>query len=649
MSHKGAQGRMTECSGATGTGSVILEEPEGLVSSGVRGEGQARDEGPFRCALWPRQQTWLCVVPLLIGFIGLGLSLMLLKWIVVGTVRDYVPTDLVDANRIGQDPIFLSKPSGIPKGPETTTATATPTADDRNVTPKTVTAVKGRTRTTATTTTNPRGGAASGSLATPRIPGNRNGRVPVGFTTVAAPPRTTLRNGAQTSSPSPSNPTVLHDSTQMWTSDHTTTKVTFTTTTTRRHGHRKTPSPTVPPLHSEHFKPCHDKDLAYCLNGGECFVIETLSGPHKHCKCREGYQGIRCDQFLPKTDSILSDPNQLGIEFMESKEVYKRQLLSITSIAMAIGLLGVLCVALYCRNKRREKLEAHLKDTRHLKDYTNSQYSKGAGVCRHGDVCESSFANIRTTPTGCIKHTAEQRSRGAHWSAHPRRTPPIPRGRSKSSGPAYQHLQEVELTEKEAQQGDTGVCCSLSQLTSGKRRGVVQQGEPRRHEPRQDAVRNMQSSASVRAPWSDHTVTPLVLHAPGPAGAPRSLQRPNCGRCPAVASRSASIPIIPSVQGRHDDELSCMQTAPATTMMSTEERRERRRREDDVALLLDEAQEQLRALARRRQEDHAPAAPQARETVCFLNLHVGGAGKLLCDGPAHTQLLSPAPHRDLGQ
>uniref|UniRef100_A0A669BQ63 Pro-neuregulin-3, membrane-bound isoform n=1 Tax=Oreochromis niloticus TaxID=8128 RepID=A0A669BQ63_ORENI len=72
---------------------------------------------------------------------------------------------------------------------------------------------------------------------------------------------------------------------------------------------QKKASPTVPPLRSEHFKPCHEKDLAYCLNGGECFVIETLSGPHKHCKCREGYQGIRCDQFLPKTDSILSDPN----------------------------------------------------------------------------------------------------------------------------------------------------------------------------------------------------------------------------------------------------------------------------------------------------------------------------------------------------
>uniref|UniRef100_A0A667XT99 Pro-neuregulin-3, membrane-bound isoform n=1 Tax=Myripristis murdjan TaxID=586833 RepID=A0A667XT99_9TELE len=74
--------------------------------------------------------------------------------------------------------------------------------------------------------------------------------------------------------------------------------------------HDQSSSPTIPPLRSEHFKPCHEKDLAYCLNGGECFVIETLSGPHKHCKCREGYQGIRCDQFLPKTDSILSDPSK---------------------------------------------------------------------------------------------------------------------------------------------------------------------------------------------------------------------------------------------------------------------------------------------------------------------------------------------------
>ncbi|XDV44353.1 hypothetical protein PO909_012646 [Leuciscus waleckii] len=102
---------------------MTLEEPGGEQAS-------PRAPGPLRCgpcAVWPRQQTWLCVVPLLMGFVGLGLSLMLLKWIVVGSVQDYVPTDLVDANRIGQDPIFLSKPSALPKGSDGSTSTTSST------------------------------------------------------------------------------------------------------------------------------------------------------------------------------------------------------------------------------------------------------------------------------------------------------------------------------------------------------------------------------------------------------------------------------------------------------------------------------------------------------------------------------------------
>lgn len=232
---------MSECSGAVISGAVILEEPEGPGTSGAHEEGQAQNRGPVRCAVWPRQQTWLCVVPLLIGFIGLGLSLMLLKWIVVGTVRDYVPTDLVDANRIGQDPIFLSKPSGIPKGPDTTTTLTTPTVDSGNPTPRTVNVAKGRTRTTVTTTIiNSRGDGASGSQVTPRNPGNHNGRMPSGFTTTIATPRTTFVFGAATASSSPPSPTVLHDSTQMWTTEHTTTEAVSTTLTTRMHNHRKT-------------------------------------------------------------------------------------------------------------------------------------------------------------------------------------------------------------------------------------------------------------------------------------------------------------------------------------------------------------------------------------------------------------------------
>lgn len=117
--------RMSERSGASTLAAMTLEEP-GAEQASPRAPGPLRC-GP--CAVWPRQQTWLCAVPLVMGFVGLGLSLMLLKWIVVGSVQDYVPTDLVDPKgSIGQDPIFLSKPSAMPKGPDISTATTTSVA-----------------------------------------------------------------------------------------------------------------------------------------------------------------------------------------------------------------------------------------------------------------------------------------------------------------------------------------------------------------------------------------------------------------------------------------------------------------------------------------------------------------------------------------
>lgn len=44
-------------------------------------------------------------------------------------------------------------------------------------------------------------------------------------------------------------------------------------------------APTLPSLRSEVFKPCvEDKDLAFCLNEGECSIIETVAGVHRHCR-----------------------------------------------------------------------------------------------------------------------------------------------------------------------------------------------------------------------------------------------------------------------------------------------------------------------------------------------------------------------------
>uniref|UniRef100_A0AAY4ATJ1 EGF-like domain-containing protein n=1 Tax=Denticeps clupeoides TaxID=299321 RepID=A0AAY4ATJ1_9TELE len=71
-----------------------------------------------------------------------------------------------------------------------------------------------------------------------------------------------------------------------------------------------TVAPTNLTLRSEHFKPCPDKEMAFCLNDGECFIVETVAGVHRQCRCKERYHGLRCDQFVPKTDSILSDPSR---------------------------------------------------------------------------------------------------------------------------------------------------------------------------------------------------------------------------------------------------------------------------------------------------------------------------------------------------
>ncbi|KAF0027975.1 hypothetical protein F2P81_020716 [Scophthalmus maximus] len=230
------------------------------------------------------------------------------------------------------------------------------------------------------------------------------------------------------------------------------------------------------------------------------------------------------------------------------------------------------------------------------------------------------------------------------------------------------------------------VCLSLSRLVSGLP-SCQMKGENPSDDPRRDALLHMQTPVSMetQSSWSGRPALrsgpcpPSERGDPNPAS--RSLRRPGRrqGSLPPPF-RSCSIPIIPSVQCHHDNEVSCMQTSviaanpvPCGAAPCKDDRRERAacadwsppscspaggQRQDEVALLLEEAQEQLRALAHRKQEEGAvgsgggggglAAAPvEARETVCFLNLDGGSAAALSCNGPTQTQLLSQS-HRDLG-
>ncbi|XP_069876844.1 pro-neuregulin-3, membrane-bound isoform isoform X12 [Dipodomys merriami] len=489
---------------------------------GGGGEGAAEPPRELRCSdciVWNRQQTWLCVVPLFIGFIGLGLSLMLLKWIVVGSVKEYVPTDLVDSKGMGQDPFFLSKPSSFPKAMETTTTTTT-------------------TSTTSPATPSAGGGGAASSRtpnristrlttitrAPTRFPGHR---VPIRASprsttarNTAAPPTTVLSTtapffssstpgsrppapGTPSTQAMPSWPTAayatssyLHDSTPSWTlspfqdaaADSSSSSTTTTTAAPETSTSPKFHTTTYSTERSEHFKPCRDKDLAYCLNDGECFVIETLTGSHKHCRCKEGYQGVRCDQFLPKTDSILSDPNHLGIEFMESEGVYQRQVLSMSCIIFGLVIVGIFCAAFYFKSKKQAKqIQEQLKESQNGKNYSlkvSSTMSKSESLVkshvqlqnyskteRHPvtaleKMMESSFSSPQSFPevpspdrgSQPVKHhrslssccSPGQRSGMLHRNTF-RRTPPSPRSRLGGIvGPAYQQLEESRIPDQDS-------------------------------------------------------------------------------------------------------------------------------------------------------------------------------------------------------
>ncbi|KAM6156779.1 pro-neuregulin-3, membrane-bound isoform 5-T5 [Erethizon dorsatum] len=511
--------------GAASAAAASAEEGTAAAAAGGGpdggGEGAAEPPRELRCSdciVWNRQQTWLCVVPLFIGFVGLGLSLMLLKWIVVGSVKEYVPTDLVDSKGMGQDPFFLSKPSSFPKAMETTTTT---TSAASPATPSAGAGAGGSGGAAASRTPNRISTRLSTVTRAPtRFPGHR---VPIR----ASPRSTTARNpaapptvastttapfsgsstpgsrppapGSPSTQAMPSWPTAahatssyLHDSTPAWTlspfQDAAAAAASATTTTPETSTSPKFHTTTYSTQRSEHFKPCRDKDLAYCLNDGECFVIETLTGSHKHCRCKEGYQGVRCDQFLPKTDSILSDPtDHLGIEFMESEEVYQRQVLSISCIIFGIVIVGMFCAAFYFKSKKQAKqIQEQLKESQNGKNYSlkaSSMMSKSESLLkshvqlqnyskaeRHPvtaleKMMESSFGGPQPFPevpspdrgSQSVKHhrsfssccSPGQRSGMLHRNAF-RRTPPSPRSRLGGVvGPPYQQLEESRIPDQD--------------------------------------------------------------------------------------------------------------------------------------------------------------------------------------------------------
>ncbi|XP_044299920.1 pro-neuregulin-1, membrane-bound isoform isoform X6 [Varanus komodoensis] len=108
---------------------------------------------------------------------------------------------------------------------------------------------------------------------------------------------------------------------------------------------------------TSHLTRCDVNKKGYCVNGGECFMVKDLPNPRYLCKCPNEFTGDRCQNYV-----MASFYKHLGIEFMETEELYQKRVLTITGICIALLVVGIMCVVAYCKTKKqRKKLHDRLR------------------------------------------------------------------------------------------------------------------------------------------------------------------------------------------------------------------------------------------------------------------------------------------------
>ncbi|XP_067901277.1 pro-neuregulin-1, membrane-bound isoform isoform X5 [Heterodontus francisci] len=113
-----------------------------------------------------------------------------------------------------------------------------------------------------------------------------------------------------------------------------------------------TPATTSPTPWSGHARPCNESDRHYCVNGGQCFVINGIN--KLSCQCDPGFTGERCTETVPMRVFI---PEQ-------AEELYQKRVLTITGICIALLVVGIMCVVAYCKTKKqRKKLHDRLRQS----------------------------------------------------------------------------------------------------------------------------------------------------------------------------------------------------------------------------------------------------------------------------------------------
>ncbi|XP_057899942.1 pro-neuregulin-1, membrane-bound isoform isoform X3 [Melospiza georgiana] len=259
----------------------------------------------------------ICIAPILACLLSLCLCIAGLKWVFVDKIFEYDSPTHLDPGRIGQDPKSAVDP----------TALSAWVPSEVYASPFLVPSPKSKTEVTV---------HSDSSLVPSKPflqPSLYNRILDVGLLSSAAP----------SLSPPALEPTTASQAQATETNLQTTPKLSTSTSTTG----------------TSHLTKCDIKQKAFCVNGGECYMVKDLPNPPRYlCRCPNEFTGDRCQNYV-----MASFYKHLGIEFM-AEELYQKRVLTITGICIALLVVGIMCVVAYCKTKKqRKKLHDRLRQS----------------------------------------------------------------------------------------------------------------------------------------------------------------------------------------------------------------------------------------------------------------------------------------------
>ncbi|XP_068857569.1 pro-neuregulin-1, membrane-bound isoform isoform X2 [Aphelocoma coerulescens] len=252
----------------------------------------------------------ICIAPILACLLSLCLCIAGLKWVFVDKIFEYDSPTHLDPGRIGQDPKSAVDP----------TALSAWVPSEVYASPFLIPSPKSKAEVTV---------QSDSSLVPSKPflqPSLYNRILDVGLLSSAAP----------SLSPPALEPTTASQAQATETNLQTAPKLSTSTSTTG----------------TSHLTKCDIKQKAFCVNGGECYMVKDLPNPPRYlCRCPNEFTGDRCQNYVMAS-------------FYKAEELYQKRVLTITGICIALLVVGIMCVVAYCKTKKqRKKLHDRLRQS----------------------------------------------------------------------------------------------------------------------------------------------------------------------------------------------------------------------------------------------------------------------------------------------